>query len=322
MPPCSYRLQICPGRSSFLRRLENPGPNDKRVRNDAIPLYPDPGTGADRYLNRAAIVKSDVVVQESRFLEIYKTTFMYTTPPLSTRQLEERMEYEIKYQPSYSMLLVHLSQGESITAEAGSMTYMDTNIQVKTRMRERGFLATLGVALFGGQSFFVNDYIAGRGAGRAAFVSAPIGDIERLQISPDHGYIVQKAGYIASTQGIDLDVKWEGFTKGLFGQGIFMIRATGNGEMFINTFGAIDRHTLGAGESLVVDNYLVAFSDTCTYRVEEFGGVKGTLLSGEGLVTRINGPGEVFIQTKNIREFVEWLWPLLAPRIQSRSQAR
>jgi uncharacterized protein (AIM24 family) len=64
----------------------------------------------------------------------------------------------------------------------------------------------------------------------------------------------------------------------------------------------------------------VAFSDTCTYKVTRFGGLKETLLGGEGLVTQITGPGDVHIQTKNVREFVEWLWVLLQPKVQSRAR--
>jgi uncharacterized protein (TIGR00266 family) len=109
---------------------------------------------------------------------------------------------------------------------------------------------------------------------------------------------VQKAAYIASQDGIDLDIKCEGFTKGLFGQGLFMLKATGHGVMFINTFGVIDKHTLQADEKLIVDNFhLVAFSDTCQYRVTKFGGLMETILGGEGLVTEISGPGDIYIQT-------------------------
>ena len=231
------------------------------------------------------------------------------------------MEYEIKYRPSYSMLVVKLEPGEKITAESGALTYMSPNIEVHTRRREKSILGSIGLKLFGRQSFWVNDYIASNGSGEVAFVSAPVGDIEVLEVKPGKGYIIQKASYIASTQNIDLDVKWEGFTKGLFGQGLFMIKATGEGKLFINTFGAIDKHRLDAEETLIVDNFhLVAFSDTCDYKVTKFGGLKETLLGGEGLVTRITGPGEIYIQTKNLREFVEWLWTLLEPRVRSRAR--
>lgn len=233
------------------------------------------------------------------------------------------MKYEIKYQPSYSMLVVNLEQGEQITGEAGAMTYMSPTMDVRTRKREQSILGTLATALIGGQSFFVNDYAAARGPGEIALVAAPVGDIAKLDVQPSKGYIIQKAGYLASGQNIDLDVRWEGFSKGLFGQGLFMIKVTGQGDLFINTFGAIDKHNLAPGEQLVVDNFhLVAFSDTCAYQVEKVGGWKETIFSGEGFLTRITGPGEVYIQTKNLREFADWIWTLIEPMVQVRARAR
>jgi len=219
------------------------------------------------------------------------------------------------------MLVVNLEQGETITAESGAMTYIDPTIEAHTRKREKSFWGSLGLSVIGGQSFWVNDYTANAPNAEAAFVAAPVGDIEKLEVASGKGYVIQKSAYIASTQNIDLDVQWEGFSKGLFGQGLFMIKATGNGQLFINTFGAIDTHTLAAGQKLIVDNFhLVAFSDTCTYKVTKFGGLKETLLGGEGLVTEITGPGDVHIQTKNMREFVDWLWTLLEPRVRSKAR--
>lgn len=70
-----------------------------------------------------------------------------------------------------------------------------------------------------------------------------------------------------------------------------------------------------------MDNFhLVAFSDTCNYKVRKFGGLKSTLLGGEGLVTEITGLGEVYIQTKNLGEFADWLWTLLEPRVRARAR--
>jgi uncharacterized protein (TIGR00266 family) len=219
------------------------------------------------------------------------------------------------------MLVVQLNQGETITAEAGSMTYMTPSVEAHTRMREKSILGTLGLTFLGRQSFFVNDYTATSVQGEAAFVSAPVGDIEILEVTPNQGYIIQKSAYIASTQNVNLDVQWQGFTKGLFGQGLFMIKVSGEGQLFINTFGAIDKHALKPGETMIVDNFhLVGFSDVCRYKVTKFGGLKETLLGGEGLVTEITGPGDVYIQTKNLREFVDWLWTLLEPRVRARAR--
>ena len=35
----------------------------------------------------------------------------------------------------------------------------------------------------------------------------------------------------------------------------------------------------------------------------------------KGFVTDVTGPGEVYIQTKNVKEFVDWIWRYIAPRI-------
>ena len=232
------------------------------------------------------------------------------------------MEYEIKYKPSYSLLVVKLNQGETITAEAGAMTYMSPNIQIKTRARA-GILGTLKVGILGGQSLFVNDYTAVGGPGEMGLVAAPLGDIERLSLDGRRGYIIQRSSYIASDPTVELDVQWQGFTKGIFGQGLFMIKTSGRGNLFINTFGAIDKHDLSAGESLIVDNFhLVGFSDTCSYKVRKIGGLKEFVLSGEGLVVEVTGPGEVLIQTKNIAEFADWLWFMLEPKIRAMMRAR
>ncbi len=54
---------------------------------------------------------------------------------LGWKKEESFFKYEIRYKPSYSMLVVDLEAGEKITAESGSMTYMDPNIDVHTRKR-------------------------------------------------------------------------------------------------------------------------------------------------------------------------------------------
>ena len=233
------------------------------------------------------------------------------------------MKFEIKYQPSYSMLEVELEKDERITGESGSLTYMSPNIDVDARTREKSLIGSLKTSLLGGQSLFVTDFTSMDGPGKVALVAAPIGDIIKLDITPENGYIIQRSAYLASTNNIDLDVRWEGFTRGLFGQGIFMVKTTGNGDLFINSFGALDKHVLESGEQLVVDNFhLVAFSNTCEYEVRKFGTWKDTLFSGEGFVTYIEGPGDVYIQTKNLREFVDWIWQLIGPRVATRTMAR
>ncbi len=228
------------------------------------------------------------------------------------------MKFEIKHKPAYALLVAHLEPEESIVAESGAMAFMSPNIEIKTRSRG-GVLSGLKVKLLGGQSFWVNDLIAHGSSGEVGLVSAPIGDMERLELDGRRGYVIQKQAFVASTPKVVIDTEWQGFTKGIFGQSLFMLKATGQGEVWMNVFGAIEKRTLKQGEHLIVDNFhLVAFSDTCKYKVSKVGGLKATLFSGEGLVIDAEGPGDVFLQTKNVREFIDWLWPLLEPMVREK----
>lgn len=216
------------------------------------------------------------------------------------------MHYSIIKEPM-ALLEVQMSAGEKITAESGAMVYMRGDIEIKTRTREGGFLKKLKVTALGGESFFVNDFIA-RTDCAIGLTGPPIGDIVRLDVKQGAGYIVQSGSYVASTQNVVLDTQWQGFTKGLFGSEFFMLKATGQGDLFVNAYGGIIQKDLAPGEKMTVDNYhLVALGEQAKYNVIKVGGVKTALLGGEGLATEITGPGSVCFQTKNLREFVDLL---------------
>jgi len=216
------------------------------------------------------------------------------------------MQYQILKEPM-ALLDVQLSAGEKITAESGAMVYIKGDVEIKTRTREGGFLKKLKVTALGGESFFVNDYVA-RGNASIGLTGPPLGDIIRIEIQPSSGFIVQSGSYVASTSGVMLDTQWQGFTKGLFGSEFFMLKATGQGEIFLNAYGGIIERRIEKDERLLLDNYhLVALSESAIYKVIKVGGMKTTILGGEGLATEIIGPATVYFQTKNIREFIDLL---------------
>jgi uncharacterized protein (TIGR00266 family) len=216
------------------------------------------------------------------------------------------MQYQILKAPM-SLLDVQLNIGEKITAESGAMVYIKGDLEIKTRTREGGFLKKLKVTALGGESFFVNDYIA-RGDASIGLTGPPLGDIIRIEVKPGSGFIVQSGSYVASTSGIMLDTQWQGFSKGLFGSEFFMLKATGQGELFLNAYAGIIEMRVEQGERLLLDNYhLVALSESGGYKVIKVGGMKTTILGGEGLATEVTGPATVYFQTKNIREFVDML---------------
>ena len=216
------------------------------------------------------------------------------------------MEFEILKNPM-SILEVQLKKDESITAEAGALVFMKGDIEIDTKIRS-GILKAVKVSFLGNESFFVNKYTAKEDGCVLGLTGPPVGDIFEISINNDAGFIVQSGSYIASTPGIEIDTKWQGFTKGIFGSELFMLKVTGEGKVFCNAYGGIIQKQILQGEKFVLDNYhLVALSLDADYKVTKFGGLKSTMLGGEGLVTEISGPSTVYFQTKNLKELIDLL---------------
>ena len=206
-----------------------------------------------------------------------------------------------------------LNEGEKITAEAAAMVFIKGNIETETKMRKGGFLKSLKAAAFGGESFFINEFIAREDNCKLGLTGNMLGDIEVIKV--DEEFIVQSGSFVGSTSDLTLDTKWQGFTKGIFGSNLFMLKTVGTGEMFVNAWGGIIKKQLGVGEKMILDNYqLVSLSSTAEYRVTKHGNFKTTIFGGEALVIEIIGPGTIFFQTKNIMEFVRAIIPFLPKR--------
>jgi len=206
-----------------------------------------------------------------------------------------------------------LDKGDTVTAEAAAMVYIKGNVETNTRMRKSGFLKSIKAAAFGGESFFVNEFIAHEDDCKLGLTGNMLGDIEAINV--DEEFIISSGAFVCSTGDLTLDTEWQGFTKGIFGSNLFMLKTMGKGNMFVNGWGGIISKKLGPGESLIMDNYqLVALSSTAEYRVSKHGGMKTTLFGGEALVIEVTGPGTVFMQTKNFMEFVRAIIPYLPKR--------
>jgi len=219
------------------------------------------------------------------------------------------MDYEIIKNPM-GLIQFSMNKGDKVTAEAAAMVFMRGDIETVTRMRKGGFLKSLKAAALGGESFFVNDFIANTDNCTLGLTGNTLGDIEVIHVTEE--FIVQSGAFVGSTGGLTLDTKWQGFTKGIFGSNLFMLKTVGTGEMFVNAWGGIIKKELKDGEKMILDNYqLVALSSRASYRVTKHGGFKTTLFGGEALVIEIVGPGTVYLQTKNIMEFVRAIIPFL-----------
>ncbi len=219
------------------------------------------------------------------------------------------MEHEILYKPSYSLVKIKLNKGETVQAESGAMVSMSSSVEIATAMKG-GLFGALKRSVLGGESFFMNTFKA-NDAGEVTFAPALPGDIHPLELK-GQTYFAQSTSYIASSPEIQVDTKWGGAKTFFSKEGFYLLKLSGTGTVFVSSYGAIHEVDLAAGQKYIVDTgHMVAFAEGVDYKVKKVGGLKSTLLSGEGLVCELTGPGKILIQTRSTDSFLAWLIPHL-----------
>lgn len=223
------------------------------------------------------------------------------------------MNINVLYRPSMSLAQVQLDAGESITAEAGAMVGMSTNVHMETQ-------ATGGAGgglkrMLARESFFQNTFTAQNGPGEVLLSQDLPGDIVSIDV-PQTGLNIQSSSYIAAIPGVTVATEMGGFKNFFGGEGLFVLKASASGpnqQVLVGAFGGIEK--LPCNGTLVIDNgHLVAWETTLEHKlVKSGGGFISSLLSGEGLVFQFTGTGNIWIQTRNPSAWGQALSQYLPP---------
>ena len=217
----------------------------------------------------------------------------------STPEHFQGLEFKLDGQPDYGFATVQIPAGETLKVEASAMATMDTNILMKTKAKG-------GIGrMFTGESLFINEFTAENGQGEIGIAPGAPGDIKHVYLDNQTIYL-QNSAFVASTMGVATETKWQGLTKGFFsGESLFLIRCSGQGDLWFNTYGAIIE--IDVEQNYVVDTgNIVAFTDGLDYNITKVGGYKSLFFSGEGFVCRFSGKGKVWIQTRSVPAFASW----------------
>ncbi len=213
------------------------------------------------------------------------------------------MEWEKIFSPSYTLLKIELEPGESITSEGGAFVYGKGNYEIKTHTGGigKGILR----AIAGGESLFLNTYIARE---RCEIGLAPYlpGDIEVLEVNGE--MLVQDSSYLAHAGDLEVSIGFKG-VKGFIAEpysGFVWLKLKGHGLAWVNAYGGIIPIELKIGETVTVDNsHFVAMPSNVKWSIRKFGGWKSFLFGGEGFAVDVQGPGKIYIQTRNFSGFVD-----------------
>lgn len=219
------------------------------------------------------------------------------------------MKYEVKYAPSFSLLEIQLENEESLRAEPGAMVSMSSNIEIESKLSGGGLFGALK-SVMGGESAFSTYFGAKGGPGEITLAPRALGDILSLELK-DQAIFVQSGSFLAGGKNLNIDTKWGGGGTFFGGEGLFLLKISGTGPLFLASFGAIHKKSLAAGERYIVDTgHIVAFSDSVQFSLKKAAkGLISSFTSGEGIVAEYVGPGDLYLQSRHVGSFAQWIAP-------------
>jgi uncharacterized protein (TIGR00266 family) len=221
------------------------------------------------------------------------------------------LDFEISQRPDFAIVSVRMQPGQTVFSEPAAMASMTPSLKMKAGLKG-GLKKALG-RMFAGESMIVNTFTADSEPGEITFAPGTPGDLMHYRLDNSTVYL-QRGAFLAHSEGVELSAKWAG-AKGFFsGSGLVLLKATGTGDLFFNSYGAILE--LDVTDEYVVDTgYVVGFEDTLDYKVVVLPGsrpaktIKNFFFGGEGLVCKFSGQGKVWVQTRYVHPLLSWVYP-------------
>ena len=216
------------------------------------------------------------------------------------------MKIKTEGKPVFAYVVVDLEPGETIIAEADAMSSMSADLDMEAKFNG-GFFVGLLKKFLGGESLFVNHFTNNTSQTLHLHLTQPTpGDIEVKDLDSSRSYCIQRGAYIASDKGVKLGVKWAGLGSLIGGEGLFKLVVSGTGKVIFGAYGGLLEKEID-GEYIVDTGHLVAYEPEMKLKPQLAGGIFSSFFGGEGFVTRVEGKGKIYIQTRNISGLASWV---------------
>lgn len=214
------------------------------------------------------------------------------------------MEYEITGDSAFPEVQVTLAQGEQITAEPGAMLSYSPGIEMETNTGSGGMMDTAKRAALGGESVFMNTFVA-QSQGTLRFVPPAPGDVSGRFLDQDTVY-AESGSFLAAEPNVNISTEFQGASKFFRSGDVFLLKLSGVGTVFLDSYGAMRQIELGQGEQINIDtDHIVAFDSSVQYSTFRPGGLKSRAFGGEGKVAEFTGPGSVWLQNRDFESLAE-----------------
>lgn len=228
-------------------------------------------------------------------------------------------KFRIFKQGAYPAVEVSVTDQDYLVTQGGAMISMHANVDLSVTTHGGAMTSCLRCCC-AGESFFFTEFKAApeapKGVAYDVLIAPGIpGEVTMLHLDGSTDWRVQKASFLGCDPTVKIDTVMQSLTKGCCsGEGFFIMKASGQGRLVLNSFGSIIRYDLAPGEKRAVDNgALVAWTDSMDYTISRANkkSTMASFLSGEGFVNRFTGPGTVFVQTRNLKALADALIPYL-----------
>lgn len=217
------------------------------------------------------------------------------------------VKYDIRYKPAFATVFITLNPGESLTAESGAMASMAAQLNLRTEL-SGGLIPALLKKFFGGESLLVNVFTNSTQQPLELVLTQPtIGDVLAIELK-GREICFQPGAYIAHAGNVKMGVHWAGFSSWFAGEGLFKLKLSGSGLVFFGAYGGLIKHQV-RNEFVVDSGHLVAYDPNIRMSIGLSGGLLGSVTSGEGLINRLSGQGEIYLQSRSVDGLVRFLRP-------------
>ena len=231
-------------------------------------------------------------------------------PPFpSTTRSSHVIDYEI-HGDDMQLIEIELDPGETVIAEAGSMCFMEEEIEFESKMGDGsapsggffGALKNIGKRVLTGESIFMTHFThRGSGKKKVAFAAPYPGKIIAVDLAQIGGELIcEKDAFLCAARGTSVGIAFnKKLGAGLFGgEGFILQRLRGDGIAFFHVGGTVVKRDL-KGETLRVDTgCLAAMTPGIQYDIQRAGNLKSMLFGGEGMfLATLRGHGTVWLQS-------------------------
>lgn len=216
------------------------------------------------------------------------------------------------------VLEVRLDPGESVVAESGQLGWFDDGIELETTTAAAGADGMWDAALrtFGGGTFFMTRYQSVSKPGVVAFPAQLPGKIVQVPLGPGHSYLIQRHGFLAGLEGVELSTAFHPGHVGsaaLGGFGFMLQKLEGTGHAWLELAGELSEYDLEPGQTMHVHPAHVGLVESgVSYELGLVPGLKNKLFGGDGLfLLKLTGPGKIWLQSLSLPLLANALEPYL-----------